>query len=69
MKQLPRRTFLQLAGGAAALGTGTDPRIAGAQAYPSRAVTMVVTFAAGGGDDILARIVCRDCPKFWASKS
>jgi tripartite-type tricarboxylate transporter receptor subunit TctC len=55
--KLPRRTFLQLAGGAAALGTGTAPRIAGAQAYPSRAVTMVVTFAAGGGDDILARIV------------
>jgi tripartite-type tricarboxylate transporter receptor subunit TctC len=53
--KLPRRTFLQLAGGAAALGTA--PRIAGAQAYPSRAVTMVVTFAAGGGDDILARIV------------
>jgi tripartite-type tricarboxylate transporter receptor subunit TctC len=49
--KLPRRTFLQLVMGAAA------PRIAGAQPYPSRAVTMVVTFAAGGGDDILARIL------------
>jgi len=30
---------------------------AAAQAYPSRPVTMVVTFVAGGGDDILARIL------------
>jgi tripartite-type tricarboxylate transporter receptor subunit TctC len=52
--KLPRRTFLQLAIGAAALKTA--PRIAEAQPYPSRAATIVVTFAAGGGDDILARI-------------
>ena len=51
----PRRTFLQLAMGAAALAT--VPRMAEAQPWPTRPLTMVVTFAAGGGDDILARIV------------
>ena len=44
--KFPRRTFLQLAAGAAALPA--VPRIARAQAYPSRPVRIVVGFAAGG---------------------
>ena len=52
---LPRRQILRLAAGAAALPAVS--RIATAQTYPSRPVTMVVTFAAGGPNDLVARIV------------
>jgi hypothetical protein len=47
--KLPRRTYLQLAAGAAALSAVS--RIARAQAYPTRPVTIVVGTAAGGGAD------------------
>jgi tripartite-type tricarboxylate transporter receptor subunit TctC len=53
--KLPRRTFLHLAAGAAAMPA--IPRIARAQAYPTRPVTMVVSFAAGGGADVMARTI------------
>jgi tripartite-type tricarboxylate transporter receptor subunit TctC len=53
--KLPRRTFLHLAAGAAALPA--LPRIARAQAYPSRSITMVVPFPAGGPLDALARVM------------
>jgi tripartite-type tricarboxylate transporter receptor subunit TctC len=53
--KLPRRGFLHLAAGAAALPAVS--RIASAQAYPSRPITMVVPFAAGGPTDVVARIV------------
>ena len=53
--KLPRRKFLHLAAGAAALPAVSH--IARAQAYPSRPITMVVAFAAGGSGDTIMRIV------------
>jgi tripartite-type tricarboxylate transporter receptor subunit TctC len=53
--KLPRRRFLQLACGAAALPA--FPGIANAQNFPMRPVTIVVPFAAGGPIDTLARIM------------
>ena len=53
--KLPRRNFLRLAAGAAALPTVS--RIARAQAYPTRPVRIIAGFAAGGGSDITARLM------------
>jgi tripartite-type tricarboxylate transporter receptor subunit TctC len=53
--KLPRRKFLHLAAGAAALPTVS--RIARAQAYPSRPVRIVVGYPAGNAPDIIARLM------------
>jgi tripartite-type tricarboxylate transporter receptor subunit TctC len=53
--KLPRRHFLHLAVGAAALPAAT--RFALAQAYPGRPVHVIAGFAAGGGVDITARLI------------
>jgi tripartite-type tricarboxylate transporter receptor subunit TctC len=53
--KLRRRQFLQLTAGAAALPPVS--RIARAQSYPSRPITMIVPFPAGGGLDSVGRIV------------
>ena len=53
--KLPRRTFLRLAAGVAALPVVW--RIARAQSYPSRPVRIIVGFGAGSGSDIVARLL------------
>src|SRR5258705_2551159 len=53
--KLPRRNFLHLAAGAAALPAVS--RVAWAQAYPSRPVRVIVMAPAGGGYDIVARLM------------
>jgi tripartite-type tricarboxylate transporter receptor subunit TctC len=53
--KLPRRKFLHLATGAAALPAVS--RIAWAQAYPARPVRLIVTTPAGGSPDIIARLI------------
>ena len=51
---IPRRQFLQLA---AAVGCPALPRAASAQAFPSRAITLVVPVPAGGALDTNARLI------------
>ena len=48
-----RRKFLEVAAGAVALPTVS--RIARAQAYPTRSITIMVGAAAGGPTDTIAR--------------
>ena len=53
--QHPRRRFLSLAAGAAVLPAVS--RVARAQAYPTRPITLIVAFAAGSGTDFVARVM------------
>ena len=53
--KLPRRRFLQMAAGAAALHAVS--RTASAQAYPTKPIRWIIGFPAGGGADTVARIM------------
>jgi tripartite-type tricarboxylate transporter receptor subunit TctC len=55
--KLPRRNFLHLAAGAAALPMAS--RIARAQAYPTRPVRVLVGYSAGSASDIVARLIAQ----------
>jgi tripartite-type tricarboxylate transporter receptor subunit TctC len=60
--KIPRRQFLHLAAGAAALPA--MPHIASAQTYPTRPITMIVPFPAGGTTDVIGRVVAERMSKY-----
>src|SRR5882724_3172381 len=64
--KLPRRKFLHLAAGAAALPAVS--RFARAQTWPTRVVRLVVGFPAGGGTDAAARIVANRLSEIWGQQ-
>jgi tripartite-type tricarboxylate transporter receptor subunit TctC len=53
--KIPRRRFLQLTAGAAALPITS--RIVGAQSYPTRPIRVIVGYAPAGGTDIFVRLI------------
>jgi tripartite-type tricarboxylate transporter receptor subunit TctC len=63
---LPRRQFLHLAAGAAALPAFS--RVATAQTYPTRPITLIVPFAAGGPTDVIARIAAEHMSRTFGQR-
>ena len=61
--KLPRRNFLHLAAGAAALPAVA--RIAWAQAYPTRTVRFILPFGAGSASDTTARLFAERLSARW----
>jgi hypothetical protein len=64
--KLPRRNFLHLVAGAAALPAVS--RIAAAQAYPTRPATMVVTFPPAADPTFWRESLALASPSFWVSR-
>ena len=64
----PRRQFLHLAAGVVALPAVS--RFARAQTYPMQPVRLIVGFAAGGGNDITARLMgqCVSMARYFAER-
>jgi tripartite-type tricarboxylate transporter receptor subunit TctC len=62
--KLPRRSFLHLAAGAAALPAVS--RIARAQTYPTRSVRIIVPLSPGSAADILARQIATKLSDNWS---
>jgi tripartite-type tricarboxylate transporter receptor subunit TctC len=60
---LPRRQFLHLAAGAAALPAVSRP--ASAQAYPARPLRLIVPAAAGGPNDVVGRLIAQKLSEIW----
>src|SRR6266581_3512603 len=64
--KLPRRKFLHLAAGAAALPAVSG--IATAQAWPARVVRLLVGFPPGGGADAASRIIANRLSEIWGQQ-
>ena len=64
--KLPRRRFLHLVAGAAALPAVV--RIASAQAYPSRYVRFIVPFPPGGASDPVSRVLANRLSEVWGQQ-
>lgn len=66
MTHLTRRSLLALAAAASFLGAALP---AAAQEYPSKPVTLIVSYAAGGGTDAIARVFAARLEKPSAAAS
>jgi tripartite-type tricarboxylate transporter receptor subunit TctC len=64
--QLPRRHFLHMTAGAAALTS--LPSAARSQIYPTRPVRLLVGFPPGGGSDVGARIIANRLSELWGQQ-
>src|SRR5215467_9219521 len=63
---LPRRKFLRLAAGAAAVATVAPTAHAQAQDFPARPVRIITHSAPGGSPDALVRIVADRLSQMWS---
>ena len=64
-----RQTFLRTSLAVIGLASVLAHITASAQAYPTRAVKIVVPFAAGGATDVIARIMGEKLSRMWTTPS